>query len=72
MGTPNALTFNMSSAKTEIPTSIKSEDVDVKVEIKNVDVGAKGMGKATEDGIASKKPYSNSRPSYGKGQVDQV
>ena len=34
--------------------------------------GAKGTDKATENGIASKKPYSNSRPSYGKDQVDQV
>ena len=52
----------------DILTSIRSEDVDVKVEVKNVDVGAKA--KATEDAIASKKPYS--RPSYGKGQVNQV
>lgn len=50
----------------DILTSIRSEDVDVKVEVKNVDVGAK----ATEDAIASKKTYS--RPSYGKGQVNQV
>ena len=36
----------MRSAKTDIPTSIRSEDVDVKVEVKNVDVGAKGTSKA--------------------------
>ncbi|WP_354314726.1 DNA/RNA non-specific endonuclease [Sporosarcina psychrophila] len=45
LGTPNALTFNMPFAKTDIPTSIKSGDVDVKVEVKNVDVGGKGTGK---------------------------
>ncbi|KAA0944294.1 hypothetical protein FQ087_19490 [Sporosarcina sp. ANT_H38] len=44
LGRPNALTLNMPFAKTDIPTSIKSGDVDVKVEIKNVDVGAKGTG----------------------------
>ena len=42
LGTPNAFTLNMPFAKTDIPTSIKSGDVDVKVEVKNVDVGAKG------------------------------
>ncbi|WP_188006828.1 LXG domain-containing protein [Sporosarcina sp. ANT_H38] len=50
LGTPNALAFNMPFAKTDIPTSIKSGDVDVKVEIKNVDVGAKGTGNVIEGG----------------------
>ncbi|MEK4404747.1 T7SS effector LXG polymorphic toxin [Sporosarcina sp. FSL K6-6792] len=44
LGTPNALAFNMPFPKTDIPTSIKGGDVDVKVEVKNVDVGAKGTG----------------------------
>ncbi|MEK5215230.1 hypothetical protein [Psychrobacillus sp. FSL H8-0487] len=42
LGTPNALMFNLPSAKTDIPTSIKSIDADVKTEIKNLDVGANG------------------------------
>ncbi|HJF32437.1 MAG TPA: polymorphic toxin type 15 domain-containing protein [Sporosarcina psychrophila] len=42
LGTPNAFAFNMPFGKTDIPTSIKGGDVDVKVEVKNVDVGAKG------------------------------
>ena len=40
LNTPNALI--LPPAKTDIPTSIKSGDADVKAEIKNVDVGAKG------------------------------
>ncbi|WP_338653482.1 DNA/RNA non-specific endonuclease [Sporosarcina psychrophila] len=43
LGTPNALAFNMQFPKIDIPTSIKVGDV--KVEVKNVDVGAKGTGK---------------------------
>ncbi|MEK4404719.1 DNA/RNA non-specific endonuclease [Sporosarcina sp. FSL K6-6792] len=43
LGTPNALAFNMPFPKTDIPTSIKVGDV--KVEVKNVDVGGKGTGK---------------------------
>ncbi|MBO0585693.1 hypothetical protein [Sporosarcina sp. E16_8] len=45
LGTPNAIAFNMPFAKTDIPTNIKSGATDVKVEIKNVDVGAKGTDK---------------------------
>jgi len=49
LGTPNAFTFNTPFVKTDIPTSIKSGDVDVKVEVKNVNVGAKGnASKVTE------------------------
>ncbi|MEK5146690.1 GH-E family nuclease [Psychrobacillus sp. FSL K6-4615] len=48
------------------------EAQDASKAVDNVTDGAKGTGNATEGGIASKKPYSNSRPSYGKGQVDQV
>lgn len=43
LGTPKALRFNFPSAKTEIPTTIKSGDADVKTEIKNVDIEAKGV-----------------------------
>ena len=39
----------MPSAKTDIPTSIKSGATDFKVEIKNVDVGAKGTGNTVND-----------------------
>ncbi|MFJ7973566.1 T7SS effector LXG polymorphic toxin [Psychrobacillus sp. NPDC096389] len=42
--TPNVLAFNMPPVKTEIPTTIKSGDVGVKSDIKNVDVEAKGTG----------------------------
>ncbi|SEA38789.1 Pre-toxin TG [Bacillus nitratireducens] len=42
-----------------------------KVPVEKVN-GVKNTVKATEDGIATKKPYSKSRPSYGKGQVEQV
>ncbi|MEK4713588.1 hypothetical protein [Sporosarcina sp. FSL K6-5500] len=48
LGTPNALAFNMPFPKTDIPTSIKVGDV--KVEVKNVDVGAKGTGKNITQG----------------------
>ncbi|MBO0587460.1 T7SS effector LXG polymorphic toxin [Sporosarcina sp. E16_8] len=50
LGTPNAFTFNMPFAKTDISTSIKSGDVDVKADIKNVDVGAKDTGNVIEGG----------------------
>ncbi|WP_342566708.1 T7SS effector LXG polymorphic toxin [Psychrobacillus sp. FSL K6-4046] len=45
LNTPYTLMFNLPSAKTDIPTSIKSGDVEVKTEIKNVEVGAKGTVK---------------------------
>ncbi|GGA28775.1 ribonuclease YeeF family protein [Psychrobacillus lasiicapitis] len=45
--TPNVLPFNMPPVKTEIPTTIKSGDVDVKTDIKNVDVEANGSGVVT-------------------------
>lgn len=46
LGRPNAHIYNLPSAKMDIPTSIKSGDVDVKTEINNMDVEAKGMGKS--------------------------
>ncbi|TQR19176.1 hypothetical protein [Psychrobacillus vulpis] len=45
-GTPNALTFSMPSVKTDIPTTIKSGDAEVKTEIKKVEIETKGTGKA--------------------------
>ncbi|MGG0703930.1 WXG100 family type VII secretion target [Bacillus paramobilis] len=42
-----------------------------KVPVEKVN-GVKDTVKATEDSIATKKPYSKSRPSYGKGQVEEV
>lgn len=54
----------MPSVKTDILTSIRIEDIDVKVEVKNVDVGAKGRVKSnaevqfTKEKLAAKPSYS--------------
>ncbi|MFJ5768825.1 T7SS effector LXG polymorphic toxin [Psychrobacillus sp. NPDC093180] len=47
LGTPNAFTFNL-PPKTDIPTTIKSGDV--KTDIQNVDIGAKGTSNVIEGG----------------------
>ncbi|WP_342512479.1 hypothetical protein MKY34_17960 [Sporosarcina sp. FSL K6-1522] len=52
----DAFAFNMPFAKMDIPTSIRSGDV--KAEIKNVDVGAKGIGNAS----VPTKPGGGSEP----------
>ncbi|WP_342512470.1 EndoU domain-containing protein [Sporosarcina sp. FSL K6-1522] len=48
----DAFAFNIPSAKMDIPTSVKSGDV--KVEVKNVDVGAKGT-------VNNSKPVSGAK-----------
>ncbi|MEK3953169.1 hypothetical protein [Psychrobacillus sp. FSL K6-1464] len=68
MNTPNALI--LPPAKTDIPTSIKSGDADVKTEIKNVDVGAKGT-----DNPRTRLPRNNGHwggePGNGKWYSDK-
>ncbi|SFQ14727.1 HNH endonuclease [Psychrobacillus psychrotolerans] len=62
LNTPKALI--LPPAKTDIPTSIKSGDADVKTEIKNVDVGGKGT-----DNVVT----TDSRPNFvGKLKGEEV
>ena len=69
-GTPKALIFNLPSAKTEIPTTIKSGDAEVKTEIKNVDIEAKGT-----DNPRTRLPRNNGHwegePGNGKWYSDK-
>lgn len=52
--TPNALAFNMPPTKMKIQPTINSGDVDVKTDIKNVDIESKGTGKSRIDYLSKK------------------